>query len=170
MIGPGGRTRRLTNGQPRWQLEQTKSRKGGTERSRWMRSHVMLLILMFPRPVVQFLCRINAPSITPLCLVSGESLNRSPNNTFPGFKGDGRQNCVFLLVSAQAAVNFIKKHQSQTHKNSFTLATLNIKENGVRFFSFFFQPKVLKNTQFIGCRFRGLCTLPRKNRNSLWPN
>lgn len=108
LIGPGGRARRLSNGRPRWRLGQTKSRKGGTARSRWMRSRVMLLRLMFPRPVVQFLCRINAPSITPLCLVSGGSLNQSPNNTFPRSKGDGRRSCVVPSVSVQATVNFIK--------------------------------------------------------------
>lgn len=116
LIDPGGRTRRLTNDQLRWQLGQTKSRKGGTERSRWMRSRVMLLKLMFPRPVVQFLCRINAPSITPLCLVSGGGLNQSPNNTFPCFKGDGRRSCIFLLVSIQATVNFIKNTNPDTRK------------------------------------------------------
>lgn len=116
LIDPGGRTRRLTNDQLRWQLGQTKSRKGGTERSRWMRSRVMLLKLMFPRPVVQFLCRINVPSITPLCLVSGGSLNQSPNNTFPRFKGDGRKSCVFLLVSVLATVNFIKNTKPDTRE------------------------------------------------------
>lgn len=35
---------------------------------------------MFPRPVVQFLLRIIAPSITPVCLVSSERLT-NPNTT-----------------------------------------------------------------------------------------
>lgn len=35
---------------------------------------------MFPRPVVQFLFRIKAPSITPMCLVSSEALT-NPNTT-----------------------------------------------------------------------------------------
>lgn len=35
---------------------------------------------MFPRPVVQFLFRIKAPYITPMCLVSSEALT-NPNTT-----------------------------------------------------------------------------------------
>lgn len=43
LIDPGGRTWRLSNDQPRRRLGRTEGRKGGTARSRWMRSRVMLL-------------------------------------------------------------------------------------------------------------------------------
>lgn len=54
---------------------------------------------MFPRPVVQFLLRIIAPSITPVCLVSSERLT-NPNTTIYilGKMDDGTFICLSPCV------------------------------------------------------------------------
>lgn len=122
----------------------------GRRWSRWMGSRVMPLKLMFPRPVVQFLCRINAPSITPLRLVSGGSLNQSPNNTFAGSKGDGRRRCVCLSVSVQATVNFIKSTKPDTREEFHPHgAEYQLECCSMTLFYFFFSTKVITDAQFI---------------------
>lgn len=54
---------------------------------------------MSPRPVVQFLLRIKAPSITPACLVSSEALT-NPNATIYILSKmeDGARVCLSVCV------------------------------------------------------------------------
>lgn len=66
---------------------------------------------MFPRPVVQFLFRIKAPSITPMCLVSSEALTNPHTTIYISRKtdnGDFISLCLCLAVCLSISISFFQ--------------------------------------------------------------